>query len=291
MKFNVLGLNAAAAPAQQDFAVAHFHRLQRNKHAIGGGFVLRLRAVVGLGLVPAGLHDANDLIIIPAHADVFAQRGFHREQQRHHLRAQHANARPAVHVVFREEATADDAVVAHGGIPRNGADNFAIHTVADVPDVVADVARRQDDGDTGDGFADALRIVVGDAVLQHITLAALIGNILIVGRFAAPDDDVLAAQTFDLFLRLVAGAFADGEHGDNRAHAKHNAQHGEQRAQAMQPEAADAQSHRPLESRKREFAQGASQAGIGFSVGHQFQCGRLSNGWCGGHVSQRSDRG
>ena len=283
MEFHALGFKAAAAPAHQDFAVTHFDRLQRNKHTVSGGFVLLFRGVVGLGFVTARLHDTNDLIIIAANADVFAQRRFQREQQRHHLRPEHADAGPGVHVIFSKEATAGDGLVAHGGIPRNRADDFTIHAAADVPDIVADVARGQDDRDPGNGGGDAFRIGVGDTVLQHITLAALRG-FLFVGRFDAANDDVLAAKTFDLFLCFVTGTFADGEHGDHRAHAKHNAQHGEQRAQAMQPEAADAHSHRPLKPRQREAAQGVYQAGIDFSVGHRFQYGRHSNGWCGGRV-------
>src|SRR5262245_10231863 len=138
-------------------------------------------------------------------------------------------------------------MIAHLGIPRDCAHNFAIHAAADVPDVFAHDAAGHDDRDARDGGFDAFNVGVGQAVLEDETLAASIGDLLFFGRLDAAEDDVLAAEVFDLFLRFKARPFANGEHGDDRADAEHNAENREQRTQLVQPEALDHQSHHAIE--------------------------------------------
>src|SRR5439155_19413054 len=71
--------------------------------------------------------------------------------------------------------------------------------------------------------------------------------VLFFGRLNAAEDDVLDAEFLDLFLRFKARAFANGEHGDDRADAEHDAEHGEQRTELVQPEALDTQPHDAFE--------------------------------------------
>ena len=59
------------------------------------------------------------------------------------------------------------------------------------------------------------------------------------GLYAA-DDDVLAAKLLDGLLGFVGGAFADGEHGDDRADAEDDPEHGQAGPELMQQEAFDA---------------------------------------------------
>src|SRR6185503_14277561 len=120
---------------------------------------------------------------------------------------------------------------------------------------------RDDDGDARDGGLDAFDVGVGQAVLQDVALAAFVGDLLFLGRLDAAEDDVLAAQILDYFLRFVAGAFADGEHGNDRADAEHNAEHGEHGTQLVQPEALDAKPYHALEPEQRRPADHAAGRG------------------------------
>ena len=125
--------------------------------------------------------------------------------------------------------------------------DLAVNAAADVPDIFAHDAARHDDGDARDGGFDAFNVGVGQAVLQDVALAAFVGDFLFFGRLDAAEDDVLAAEVLDLFLRFKARAFANGEHGDDRADAEHDAEHGEQRTELVQPEALDTQPHDAFE--------------------------------------------
>src|SRR6185312_1215616 len=94
--------------------------------------------------------------------------------------------------------------------------------------------------------------LVSEAVLQNVTLAVPVGNLLVIRRLDAVDDDVLTAEIFDLLLRLVTRAFADGQHRDDRANAKDNSQRRQQRAQAMQPQASHTEANRAFQAGKIE---------------------------------------
>ena len=154
-------------------------------------------------------------------------------------------------------------MIAHLRVPGNCPHNFTIDPAADVPDVFAHDAAGDDDADAGDGGANAVDIGVGQAVLKDVALAAFIGDLLFLGGFDAAEDDVLAAEVFDVFLGLEAGAFADGQHGDDRADAEHNAKHGQHGTQLVQPEALDPQPH------------DAFEPGQGTSAGHADGRGRI----------------
>ena len=145
-------------------------------------------------------------------------------------------------------------MVAHFGIPGDGADDFAIDAAADVPNVIANVAGGQDDGDAGDGGADAPDIGVSNAVLEDVALIAFVGDFFFFGRFDAAKDDVLTAKVFDLFLGFEAGAFANGQHGDDRTDAEDDAEDGQQGAEAMEPETPDAEADGALEAGEGEAA-------------------------------------
>src|ERR1017187_5263099 len=110
-------------------------------------------------------------------------------------------------------------MIAHLRIPGHRAAYFRIHPAADVPDIIADDARRQDHRRARDGVMDAADILVGDAVGQDGSLASLFRPLLSLARLDAGQNDVLAAQALVLLLRIVARAFAHGEHGDERTKA------------------------------------------------------------------------
>ncbi len=200
----------------------------------GAGFV-------DLDAFSARLHHADDAVVIPADAHVPPERRVEGKQGLRHARPEHANARAGLHVRIVEEAPAGDAVVAHLRIPRHGAHDVAIHPAADVPDIITHDAARHQDGDARDGGPDALNVLVGQAVLQNIALAALFRDLLFFRRLDAAENDVLAAQVLDLLLRLEAGPLANRQHGDHRTDAEHDSQDRQQRTQPVQPKALDSQ--------------------------------------------------
>ncbi len=57
----------------------------------------------------------------------------------------------------------------------------------------------------------------------------------------------MAAEFADLLLGLVAGAFADGEHGDDGGDAEDDAEGGEHGAEFVEPEAFHSERHRAPE--------------------------------------------
>ncbi len=99
-------------------------------------------------------------------------------------------------------------MIAHFGIPRNRADDLAIHPPVDVPGVFANDTAGHHNGDPRNGGAHAADIVVGNPVFEQGTGAARDFHFL--GWFDAGENDVLAAEVLDLLLRLGTGAFANG---------------------------------------------------------------------------------
>src|SRR5256884_3755681 len=237
----------AAAHLPQDFAVTGLGRFQRDEHPLSGGLDV-VSGFRGARSFPDRFHDADDFVVIAANADILAERWFERKKALYHSRAQDTDVGLVLHFLVREKAPTGDVVIAHLRIPGDGAHDFGVRPPADVPDVFAHDAARDDDGDAGDGGPDALDVEVGQAVLQHVALAAFLRNFLFLRRFDAAENDVLAAEGFDLFLGCVTRAFANREHRDDGADAKHDAQRGEERAQFVEPKALDAQAHGPPES-------------------------------------------
>src|SRR6266404_8609902 len=115
-------------------------------------------------------------------------------------------------------------MISHLWIPRDRADDLAIHTAADVPNIIADIASWQNDRNARDGLADTVDVLVTQTVLEHVILTAFIGDLLLFGRFDAANDNVLTAEVLDLFLGFEAGTFTDGQHGDHRTDAENNAE-------------------------------------------------------------------
>ena len=70
VELNALGFEAATAAAHENFTVTLFGGLERNEHAVGGGFGAILRFITP-GRATPGFHDANDLIILAPHAHMF----------------------------------------------------------------------------------------------------------------------------------------------------------------------------------------------------------------------------
>src|SRR6266704_3950726 len=103
-------------------------------------------------------------------------------------------------------------LIAKFGIPGDSTDDIAIHPPADVPHVIANVARRQNHRDARNRCANALYVSVSDSVLQYIALTAFIRDLLFFGRFDAANDNILAAKVFYMFLSFVARAFSNGQH-------------------------------------------------------------------------------
>src|SRR5260221_11962466 len=128
-------------------------------------------------------------------------------------------------------------MIAHLRVPGNGAHDLAVDPAADVPHVFAHDADGHNDRDAGNGGTDALDIEIREPVLDNVALIALVGYLLFLGRLDAAQDDVLAAEVFDLFLGFVTGALADREHGNDGADAEHDAEHGQHRAQFVKPQA------------------------------------------------------
>src|SRR2546425_1310035 len=119
-------------------------------------------------------------------------------------------------------------MVAHLRVPGDGPHDLTIDPAADVPDVLAHDAAGHDDGHAWNGGLDALDVGVSEAVLQNVALAAFVGNFLFLGWFDAAEDDVLAAEVFDQFLRFEACAFANRQHRDDRTDAEDDPEHGEE---------------------------------------------------------------
>jgi hypothetical protein len=282
MELDALGLEAARALLHQDFAVAGLGGLERDEHPV------RRRIIVGIGGFGAAserFHDADDPVVITTNAHVATERGVQRKEQGDHFSAEDANVGAGGHLLVVEEAALEDALVAHGGEPRDRGQHIAVHAPADVPRVLAHDALGHEDGDARDGELDAANVGVGEAVFEDITLAALVGDLLFLRGFDALEDDVLAAEVLDLFLSLVAGAFADGEHGDDGADAEDNAQNREERAQPVQPEASHAEAHGPAQAREREPGRPAD--GLEASRRHRFRSGRRAGGGCAGRGWRR----
>ena len=84
----------------------------------------------------------------------------------------------------------------------------------------------------------AAQVVVGEAAFR--TPALFGAHTLSVRRFDAAQDDVLAAELLDLFLCLYPHPRPQRA-WQNRAHAKHDAEHGEKRAQPLQPASFESQ--------------------------------------------------
>ena len=74
------------------------------------------------------------------------------------------------------------------------------------------------------------------------------GGLLSFRRLDASQDNVVAAEALDLLLGLVAGPFADREHGDDRAYPENNAEHGQQAAEPVVPQALESQLNHTLGS-------------------------------------------
>src|SRR5205823_30831 len=191
MELDLFLLETAAAHFAEDFAVTGLGRLQRDKHPVGGGLDVFL-GFLGVGAFAARFHHADDFVVIAADADVFAEGRVEREEGFHHIGADDADVRLVVHFLVGKKPSAGDMMVAHLGIPGDGAHDLAVDAAADVPDIFAHNAARHDDGDAGDGGADAFDVGVGEAVLQDEALAAFFGDLLFLWRFDAAEDDVLA---------------------------------------------------------------------------------------------------
>src|SRR5439155_10945174 len=96
-----------------------------------------------------------------------------------------------------------------------------------------------------------------------------LSNFLFFRRLQAAQDDILAAEVFDQLLRLEAGAFANRQHRDDRTDAKHDAQHRQQRAQPVQPQALVRQPKRAAQAgggEAREEADGGAARSSGSGV-------------------------
>ena len=94
------------------------------------------------------------------------------------------------------------------------------------------------------GLFNPLKVCIRDAVRDDSRIA---GRVRIVRRFDAAKDDVLASEQLDLFLRLVTGPLADGEHGDDATCAEEDAQGGEHAAEFVQHQAVNTCTDRPQE--------------------------------------------
>src|SRR5439155_18336963 len=135
--------------------------------------------------------------------------------------------------------------------------------MADVPNVIPDVARRQHNCDSGDRGADALYVRVSDTILEDEALVGLFRNLLFVRRLDAAQNDILAAEIFYLFLGFEAGPFADGQHRDHRANTEDYTQDREQGTKAMHPKAANAKTEAAPQAGKGERGQRGLRHGGG----------------------------
>ena len=94
--------------------------------------------------------------------------------------------------------------------------------MSEIANIFAYLTLRHQHGNGWNRGGDAFRIVVGQAILEN-PLALLAGGILLLRRLDRPDNDVRAAQLLDLFLCLIAGALANGQHRDDRTDAEDHA--------------------------------------------------------------------
>src|ERR1041384_1997873 len=103
-------------------------------------------------------------------------------------------------------------MISHFRIPGNSAIDFAIHSAADVPNIIPHDAARNDHSYTWNRGADSLNIGVSQTILQDVTLVRALSYFLLFGRFNAAQNDILTAQIFNLFLRFETCSFTNCEH-------------------------------------------------------------------------------
>jgi hypothetical protein len=73
-------------------------------------------------------------------------------------------------------------------------------------------------------------------------------GVLLFGRLDGFDDYVERAEASDLFLSGSAGTFPYGEHCDNRRNTEYDAKSRKRGAEAVEPQALDAQFNRSSDS-------------------------------------------
>ena len=141
-----------------------------------------------------------------------------------------------IHVACVEDAAREDGARHDVEPVRDRLDDPQFQLALVEAGVAAHHARGHGAGDAGDGLADARLVVVQEAVDRKAG-GGLGGGArsLLGGRLHGVDHDVLAPEALDGFERLVARAFADGEHGDDRTDAEDHAEHREERARLVAP--------------------------------------------------------
>ena len=287
VQLDALRLKTAGTVLGESLAVTGFCGLQRYEHLVGSGLD-RAGTPFCLSGLSALFHDSDHTVVVAAHTHIASQRQFERKQNAGHFSTEHSDTCAGVHLRLGKKTSERNAVITHFRVPRHSAVDLAIHATADVPDVVTNDATGNDDADAGNGGLNPFQVGVRQAILDDETGKPLLRDFLVFRRLDAAEDDVLAAKFANLFLRLIAGSFANGEHGNHGTDAEHNAEHRQQRPQPVHPEAFQAEPHGALQAGNAQPTQETDGCASG---GHRFRSGHRAAGWCANNAWQCRGRG
>lgn len=185
------------------------------------------------------IDDAHDFVVAIFDADGGLQRVLVGEEFADEALGDDANVALEALVGVAEKAAGDDVDILNESVGGEGADDLTGFLIAVEADVFANDAQGNNPLNPRNGVLNSSDVLVGDAVFDGEGFAA--GVLLVVlGWLDAVDDDVLAAEALDAFLRFEGSAFSDREHRDDGANPEDDPQHGEARAQLVQQEALDA---------------------------------------------------
>ena len=169
----------------------------------------------------------------PAHG-VLAGKKFIR-----HARRQNATGRRFLLVKVGDKMPLGHFKLRQFSVERRGSDQSSVDFFGLDGKGATNFTHRHHFRDGRNGFFDPFKILPLETIGGHGPASDI--HQVGIGGLDGTNDDIIRAETLDLFLRLEADSFADGHEPNDAGHADKNAEHRQHGAHGMQQKTFDAQ--------------------------------------------------
>ena len=224
-------MKGAGTADGNDIPEAHAAGLERDIDVIVK--VLGRLAPPGAAGWHARQHHADNPIQIGAHPDRLVEWILERKQFVRSVGGQHGHVAHGVVIFFGQEAAASQVKLIDLGILGQGGDQPAIVFSVQVAKFLGKDAHRHAPRHGVDG-PEKSKVIVAQAIHGD----ALLRGGVAFRRLDAADDNIGRPEPLDVLERVLHAAFAKSHQGDDGRGADDDAQHGQERTQLMQPQAA-----------------------------------------------------